>query len=194
MNTGRPVQIVAIQANTATALGMVMMMLARAEEGQRQARQAGREHVVHPDAEAEHHGRHRRQRHRRVADQRPAAEGRQAVGDDAHGRQHDGVDPRVAEHPEQVLPEQRLAAAGGVEEMRAELAVEPQQEEGQADAPAPRSRLATEAVSVPQTRIGTRLIDMPGARVRSKRDDEVGRARPWSRCRAGSGPAHRRRC
>ena len=104
----------------------------------------------------------------RVADQRAAAEDRQAVRHHAHRRQHDGVDPGMAEHPEQMLPQQRLAAAGRVEEMRAELAVHPQQEEGQADARAWRRCWRPMAVSVPQIRIGTRLIDMPGARMRRK--------------------------
>ena len=138
-----------------------------AEERQRQRRHARREHVVHPDAEAEHHRRDGRERHGGVADQRTAAEGRQRVGDDAHRRQHERIDPRVAEHPEQMLPEQRLAAAGGVEEVRAELPVEPEQQEGERSAPAPRRGSPTDAVSVPQTRIGIRLIDMPGARVRN---------------------------
>ena len=57
VKTGRPVQIVAIQANTATALGMAMMIEAPLKNDSASARQPGREHVVHPDAEAEHHRR-----------------------------------------------------------------------------------------------------------------------------------------
>ena len=64
MITGRPVQIVATQANTATALGIVMMNEAPLKKDSAMNGSAGREHVVHPDAEAEHHGRHGRERHR----------------------------------------------------------------------------------------------------------------------------------
>ena len=138
VKTGRPVQIVASQANTATALGMAMMIdAALKNDSARGGRPVANmwcsqtpkpSTIVAPC-----------QRHGGVADQRPAAEDRQRLGDDAHGRQHDRVDPGMAEHPEQVLPQQRLAAAGGVEEMRAELPVHPQHEEGQAHARAPRA-------------------------------------------------------
>ena len=77
-----------------------------------------------------------------------------------------GVDPRMAEYPEQVLPQQRLAAAGGDEELRAELAIQPQHAKARLTA-GTTTRFAALAVSVPQTRIGNRLMDMPGARVRS---------------------------
>ena len=129
MNTGRPVQIVAIQANTATALGMAMTMLAAlkndSDSGGRPVAnmwctQTPKPSTMVATVASATSG---------VADQRPAAEGRQRIRDDAHGRQHDGVDPGMAEHPEQVLPQQRLAAAGGVEEMRAELPVQPQHED-----------------------------------------------------------------
>ena len=50
--------------------------------------------------------------HRLVAEQRLAAEGRDDVGDHAHGRQDHDVHGRVRVEPEQVLPQQRLAAAG----------------------------------------------------------------------------------
>ena len=51
---GRPSHSVASHENTATALGIVMKMLAAAEEGERQRRDARGEHVVQPHAEAEH--------------------------------------------------------------------------------------------------------------------------------------------
>ena len=130
MKTGRPVQMVASQAKTATALGTEMMIEAALKKESARDGQAGGEHVVHPHAEAEHHGGDRRQRHGGVADQRTAAEDGQRVRNHAHGGQHDDVDPGMAEHPEQMLPQQRLAAGVGVEEMRAEVAVHPQQEEG----------------------------------------------------------------
>ena len=42
--------------------------------------------------------------HHRIADQRAATKDRQAIGNHAHGGQHDGIHPRMAEDPEQVLP------------------------------------------------------------------------------------------
>ncbi len=71
--------------------------------------------------------------HDRVAEQRLAGEDRQDLGDDAHGRQDQDVHLGMAEEPEQVLPQHRVAAGGGVEEVGAEVAVEHQQEQGDGD-------------------------------------------------------------
>ena len=133
VKTGRPVQIVAIQANTPTALGTAMMMEAALKKESDTLGKPGREHVVHPHAEAQNHRRDGCERHGGVADERPAAEHRQAVRHHAHRGQHDGVNPGMTEHPEQVLPQQRLTAARHIEEMRAEIAVHPEEEEGKAD-------------------------------------------------------------
>ena len=138
-----------------------------AEERQRQVGQSGGEHVVHPHAEAEDHGGDGRQRHRRIADQRPAAEHRQPVGDDAHRRQHDRVDPGMAEHPEQMLPQQRLAALRTSKKCVPNWRSIHSRKKARLTA-GTTSRFAAEAVDVPQTRIGSRLSDMPGARVRSR--------------------------
>ena len=88
--------------------------------------------MVYPNAEPEHHGCDCRERHGRVADQRTSAECWQSVRHHPHCRQHDGVDPRMAEHPEQMLPEQGLPARRHVEEMRPEIAVHPKEEKGEA--------------------------------------------------------------
>ena len=45
-----------------------------AEESERKKWNAGREHVVQPDAKAQRHGRNRSDHHRGIADERPAAE------------------------------------------------------------------------------------------------------------------------
>ena len=71
-----------------------------------------------------------RERHGVVAEDRLAREHRQDVGGDAHGGQDQDVDLGVAEEPEQVLPEQRLAAARRDEEAGAERAVEEQHGHG----------------------------------------------------------------
>ncbi|MDR8957485.1 hypothetical protein FEP76_06014 [Burkholderia multivorans] len=104
----------------------------RAEEREREWRDAGREHVMHPDLEADQHRRDRRHRDGFIRDERPPAERRQRIRHDSHRGQHDDVHPRVREHPEQVLPEQRAAVVRDVEEVRSRIAVEPQQEEREA--------------------------------------------------------------
>ena len=64
-----------------------------------------------------------------VAEHRLAREDRDDLGDEAEHRQDQHVDLGVAEEPEEVLPEQRRAAGLGVEEVRAELAVEQQHDQ-----------------------------------------------------------------
>ena len=56
--------------------------------------------------------------HHRGAEERLAREGGEHLGDDAHRGQDQDVDLGVAEDPEQVLPEQRVAARGGRVEER----------------------------------------------------------------------------
>ena len=93
---------------------------ARGEEGEREMRDAHGEHVVHPNAEAQEGERNDRDDDRPVADQRPVGEDRDDRRQHAGHGQEDDVDVRVAEQPEQVLPEQRIAAARRVEERQAE--------------------------------------------------------------------------
>ena len=57
--------------------------------------------------------------HRAVAPQRPPRVVGDHLGDDADRREDQDVDLRVAEKPEQVLPEQRIAAAGRALQRRA---------------------------------------------------------------------------
>src|SRR3712207_7200647 len=53
--------------------------------------------------------------HERVAEERLAREDGQHLGDDPHRRQDEDVHLRVAEEPEEVLPEDRVAALLDVE-------------------------------------------------------------------------------
>ena len=76
------------------------------------------EHVVRPHQHAEERDRHRGRRDRLVAEDRLAREHRQDLRDHPEGRQDHDVDLGVPEEPEQVLPEHRVPAAGGVEERR----------------------------------------------------------------------------
>ena len=76
----------------------------------------GREHVMHPQSEAQKTGADRRQHDPAVADDRPAREGRHDHRDQRDRGQKDDVDLRVTEEPEQMLPQQRVAAARRIEE------------------------------------------------------------------------------
>ena len=74
-----------------------------------------------------------REDHRGVAEERLPREDRQDLRDDAEGRQDQDVHLGVAEEPEEVLPEDRVAAAGGHEEVGAEVPVEHQQHQRHRD-------------------------------------------------------------
>ena len=71
---------------------------------------AAHEHVVAPDQEAEEADAEDGVHHRFVAEDRLAREGREQLRGHAHAGQDRDVDLRVAEEPEQVLPQQRRAA------------------------------------------------------------------------------------
>src|SRR5438445_414456 len=95
-----------------------------AEDAERLRRDADGEHVVHPDTEADDDRRDARDREGRVADDRSPREDRHDRGDHADRGHEDDVDVRVAEDPEEVLPEQRTPARGRIEKARPGHAVE----------------------------------------------------------------------
>src|SRR3546814_8933923 len=66
--------------------------------------------------------------HERVAEDRLACEHRDDLRHDAEAGQHEDVDLRVAEDPEEALPQQRIGALGHVEEVGVEEAVERSEE------------------------------------------------------------------
>ena len=74
------------------------------------------------------------ERDERERDHLAARERRDDRGRDPERRQDDDVDLGVAEDPEQVLPQQRVAALRDVEEVEAELAVELEQDEREVSA------------------------------------------------------------
>src|SRR5467141_1473263 len=76
-------------------------------------RHARRVHVVRPHDERDDRDRRGGVHHRGVAEQRLSGERRDHLGDDAEGGQRDDVHLGVAEEPEDVLVEHRVAAAGG---------------------------------------------------------------------------------
>ena len=83
----------------------------------------GDEHVVRPPDKADHADGDHGVDHAEVAEDRLVAERRDHVADDPERRQDHDVDLGVAEEPEQVLEQHRVAAAGRVEERGAEIAV-----------------------------------------------------------------------
>ncbi len=97
---------------------------AHREEAFRDRPEPDRELVVAPHSPTEPCDQDSGKYHHVVAEQRLAAEGGDHIGDHAeHGNDQD-VHLRVPEHPEQVLPENRVAALGGIKEHRPEEAVE----------------------------------------------------------------------
>jgi hypothetical protein len=94
---------------------------------------AGREHVMAPDAEADEADGDTRENHDRVAEERLAREGRQDFRHIAHRGQNQNIHLGMAEDPEQMLPEDGLAAAGDLEEIGAEVAVEHHEDERDGD-------------------------------------------------------------
>ena len=114
--------------------GTLTAMLAAEKKPIDRRRHAGREHVVRPDAEADEAGREQGQHDQPVADQRRLRESVATIIETRPGGgQEDDVDLRVAEEPEEVLPEQRVAAAGGVEEGPVERALELEQQRAEDD-------------------------------------------------------------
>ena len=118
--------MVPIQLKIFTPVGTAMSIVVQREDRVRHRAHAGREHVVAPHAEAQEGDERAREDHRGVAEQRLPREDRQHLGDDAEGRQDQDVHLGVAEDPEQVLPEHRVAAAAGNEEVRPEVPVDHQ--------------------------------------------------------------------
>ena len=105
----------------------------------------------------EHHGHDSRTRGRR-ANVGTIAEIMPSAG------QEDDVDLGMAEEPEQVLPQQRVAALGRVEELRADQPVGDQERCCASITDGMANRIMNDVTSIAQTNSGMRLSVMPGAR------------------------------
>ena len=93
-----------------------------------------------------------------------------------HARQDEDVHLGMAEDPEQVLVQQRIAAGRGVEEVRVEVAVHEDLISAAVSGGIANSvRNAT--TSIIHTNTGIFIIVIPGARMLSDGDDEVDRGR-----------------
>ena len=100
------------------------------EIGLRRARHAHRVHVVRPHHEADAADRDHRIGHAEIAEHRLLGEGRDDLADHAEAGQDQDVDFGMAEEPEQMLEQHRIAAAVGGEERGAEIAVGEQHGDG----------------------------------------------------------------
>ena len=132
-----PPHSVASQLNIFTPVGMAISVVAKAKKGQQRLMPAANmwwAHTVKPRTPMP-----TPRRRSSVAEQRLAREDRQDLGDHAHRRQDDDVDLRVAEEPEEVLPEDRVAARGRVEEAGAEMRSMNSIDQARASAPASRA-------------------------------------------------------
>ena len=88
---------------------------------------------MHPQPEADHADRNQRNDQQRVSHHRAARKRAQDLADHAQRRDKDDIDFRMTKEPEQVLPEQRVAAQVWVEEIGADPAVEHQLGRGDDD-------------------------------------------------------------
>ena len=95
------------------------------EEGQKHG--TGGVHVVGPHTHRQRADGQGGEHHALVTEHGLAREGGDDLGGHPEERQRQDVDLGVAEEPEQVLPQDGLAAVGGVEEMGPEVPVRPQQ-------------------------------------------------------------------
>ena len=84
------------------------------KKGLGQMRNADREHVMHPQAKADKAHGDNGEHNPTVTHQRTLGEDRNQGGNNPRRRQKNDVHLRVAEQPEQMLPQQRIAAAQAV--------------------------------------------------------------------------------
>ena len=150
----------------------------------------GHEHVVRPHAPAEEADRDAREHHDRVAEQRLAREHGQDLGDDAHARKDEDVHLGMAEDPEQVLVQQRIAAGAALKKLRVEVAVDERPWISAAVTGGIANSVRNAMTSIIHTNTGIRIIVMPGARMLRIGHDEVdrGRDRPDAEHDQADGP------
>ena len=104
-NEIRPPYIVASQLKNLMPVGMEMSRLDTTKKRSCGPAHAHGEHVVRPDAQADEGDGRGGGGHELVAEQHLAREDRDDLGDHAEDRQDQDVDLRMAEEPEQVLPQ-----------------------------------------------------------------------------------------
>ena len=93
------------------------------EQPERDSRQPGGEHVVHPQAEAEKARADRGEDDPRVAHHRAPRKRRHDHRHERHRGKKDNIDLWMAEDPEKMLPQQRVAASRRIEERPMKIAL-----------------------------------------------------------------------
>src|SRR5690606_17722016 len=88
-------------------------------------------HMMDPEPEGEKRHRHDGNDHRAIADKRMPCKDRDQNGEHSRRRQENDVNLRMAEEPEEVLPEQRIATPLRIKEWQAKRALELQQDRAQ---------------------------------------------------------------
>ena len=126
VNWMRPPHSVPSQLNVLMAEGTAMIIVVTMKAMPSAGFMPLHEHVVAVDDPGQERDGDHREGHGVVAEDRLAREDGQDLRGDAHGGQDQDVDLGVPEVPEQVLPQQRLAAARGQEPAGAQRAVEEQ--------------------------------------------------------------------
>ena len=121
-----PPHMVASQLKILMPVGMPTSMVDSTKKALAHGGHADGEHVVRPDAEADEADADRGRHHGRVAEDGLAREDRNDLVGDGEGGQHQHVDLRMAEDPEEVHPDDGRAAGLRVEEVAAQIAVDQQ--------------------------------------------------------------------
>ena len=103
--------------------------------------------------------------HAQIAEDRLLREGRHDVADHAEARQDHDVDLGMAEEPEQVLEQQRIAAAGRLEKVVPKFRSVSSMVIRAAQQPAPPASSRNAVTSIDQTNSGILCRVMPGARM-----------------------------
>ena len=159
----RPDHIVAIQQKNCVPVGMAIMMLAAVKK---LSPSCGRPvanmwwtHRPNPMNAVDDERQHDRQ----VAEHRPPRERGDDRRDDAGARDEDDVDLGMAEEPEQVLPQQRVAAVLDVEEVGADEPIEDEAVLASITAGMAKSTM-NDVTTCAHTKIGIRFSVIPGAR------------------------------
>jgi hypothetical protein len=113
---GRDPQVVASQLRTLAEAGMAMAMVEMAEGGAGEGVEAGYEHVVSPDEDAEEADEECGGDHEAVGEDAAVAEVGEDHGGEAHAGEDGDVDLGMAEEPEEMEPEEGAAVAAMLEE------------------------------------------------------------------------------
>ena len=121
-----PPHMVASQLKILMPVGTEIAMVVNHEESIALCAHAYGEHVVRPDGHAQEPDRHRGRHHDRIAEDCLPREDRNNFGDESERGDHEDVDLRMAENPEEMHPDDGGTSGLRVKEVPAEIAVNQQ--------------------------------------------------------------------